>query len=206
MGDEGEMGTLRERKKAETEAALEAAALELFERKGFAATTVDEIVAAAQVSRRTFFRYFDSKEAVILAHEHEDLARFRHMVTGRPSSESRAEAMAAAIVDMAAFIETTRERSLAVAKIVAGTRALEARVADLQVRWTRAMADDLASREGRREPDLKDKLVAALYLSVVRFAIEEWQLSGCDPSLVDLTRKNLEALNDEILAPTRVDA
>ena len=62
VGTEG----LRERKKARTRAELQSHALRLFRDRGYADTTVDDIAAAAEVSRSTFFRYFPTKEDVVL--------------------------------------------------------------------------------------------------------------------------------------------
>ncbi len=61
----GSPPSLRERKKAATRERIYFEALELFRRKGFAATTVEEIAAAAEVSKGTFFNYFPSKEALL---------------------------------------------------------------------------------------------------------------------------------------------
>lgn len=57
---------LRERKKAKTRAAIQAEALRLFREQGYAATTVEQIASAAEVSESTFFRYFGTKEDVVL--------------------------------------------------------------------------------------------------------------------------------------------
>jgi AcrR family transcriptional regulator len=57
---------LRERKKAKTRAALREHAMRLFEEQGFAATTVEQIAEAAEVSPSTFFRYFSTKEDAVL--------------------------------------------------------------------------------------------------------------------------------------------
>jgi AcrR family transcriptional regulator len=69
---------LRERKKARTRATIQREALKLFSRNGYAATSVEQIAAAAEVSPSTFFRYFPTKDDVVLSDfmDHEAIQRF----------------------------------------------------------------------------------------------------------------------------------
>ncbi|MER5648169.1 helix-turn-helix domain-containing protein [Streptosporangium sp. NPDC002524] len=75
-----EVPGLRERKKIRTRHALIAAALELFMEKGYEQTTVSEIATAADVSTRTFFSYFASKEDVIFHNSREGIERVLRVI------------------------------------------------------------------------------------------------------------------------------
>jgi len=89
---------LRERKKAQTRQELRAGAARLFADQGFAGTTVADIAAAANVSERTFFRYFDSKEALLLPDGAELFARIETELAARPPQEEPLEAVCAALL------------------------------------------------------------------------------------------------------------
>jgi len=89
---------LRERKKAATREALHEVALRLFGERGYQATTVAEIAAAANVSERTFFRYFRSKEDVALQDATRYLPRFEAAIRERPPEEPPLRALLGAFL------------------------------------------------------------------------------------------------------------
>src|SRR5271166_1719876 len=96
---------LRERKKARTRAAIQQQALQLFGKQGYASTTIEQIAAAVEVSPSTFFRYFPTKEDVVLYDELDPLliAAFE----GQPPSMSPIQAMRGAM--RAVFAELSGE-------------------------------------------------------------------------------------------------
>src|SRR6266545_6261256 len=83
----------RERKKQRTREALIDAAFTLFAEKGFEATTVEEIADKVDVSSRTFFRYFSSKEDVVLTFQEEQFAAMTAALAARPAGEPVITAM-----------------------------------------------------------------------------------------------------------------
>ena len=103
-------GTLRSRHKEATRIELRRAAFELFETKGYARTSVDEIAQAAGVSRSTFFRYFPTKEEVLELDDRENALMYLKMLRERPKSEGRLKALEETLVAYALAIRTDERR------------------------------------------------------------------------------------------------
>jgi AcrR family transcriptional regulator len=97
-GAEGHAG-LRESKKQRTRAELAAAAFALVAQRGLAGCTVDEIAAAADVSPRTFFNYFSTKEEAVVAHTEAKRAFLLDVLTGRPAGEPPLDGLRAAMAE-----------------------------------------------------------------------------------------------------------
>ena len=89
----------REENKQRTRSALEEAAARLFEERGFGATTVRDIAAAAGVGERTFFRYFPSKEDLVLGQVRDLIPGVMDRVRARPPAETPLAALREAILD-----------------------------------------------------------------------------------------------------------
>jgi AcrR family transcriptional regulator len=175
---------LRERKKERTREALIDAAQELFLDKGYDATTIDEIVAAVEVSRRTFFRYFAGKEEVALARAREFEQRFLSTLSARPPGEAPLTALrrvgAAVVAEMDEGPENgTAHAFLRMRSLIEGTPVLLAASLRNAVELERAMAAEIARREGvDPERDRRPALVVTLYHSVMRVAMDEWTEAG----------------------------
>jgi AcrR family transcriptional regulator len=166
--------SLRERKKDRTRRTLQAEAVRLFAAKGFEATTIEEIAAAAEVAPRTFFRYFPTKEEVVFWSEHEPmLAGF---VAARPDDEPAFQALRHGLTDgLASFYDQDRERLLERSKLVSRTPALQLRWRQQQADLAAGMAQLLAHRLGTRADDLEVRAIAAAIAAALFVAIEEWQ-------------------------------
>ncbi|MBC3839780.1 TetR family transcriptional regulator [Streptacidiphilus sp. 4-A2] len=92
---------LRDRKKEQTRRNLREGAALLFAERGFAATTVEDIAAHANVSKRTFFRYFDSKEDLLLPDLRDVFDCVETALAGRPADEDPLSAVCHALLESA---------------------------------------------------------------------------------------------------------
>ncbi|HEV8279726.1 MAG TPA: TetR family transcriptional regulator [Streptosporangiaceae bacterium] len=180
----------RDRRKDRTRRMIQAEALRLFADKGFAATTIEEIAAAADVAPRTFFRYFPAKEEVVFWADYQPtLAAF---VAARPGDEPAVQALCHGIVDgLAGFYDQDRERLLERIKLAFRTPALHPRLRQQQADWAAAMTALLAARLGARPDDLEVRAMAAAIAAALFVAIEEWQARDGQPDLRALFHRAL---------------
>lgn len=100
--DHGEPDTLglRERKKLRTRRTIALAAMRLFAERGYEETTIADIAKAADISPRTFFSYFPSKEDVVFAELDERLAEIRDQLDQRPQGETPLQSIRRGIVEL----------------------------------------------------------------------------------------------------------
>jgi AcrR family transcriptional regulator len=187
---------LRERRKQLTATELEAAALRLFGERGFDSVTVDDIAAEADVSRRTFFRYFASKEDVLLADHLVQLARLREAMTARPADEPVLTALRNALLSMSVDFEERKEMIILRGRIMRDTPSLQARSLVHQKAWEDAMQLMVAERLAV-DPvlDLRPGVVSAATLAAMRVAFTNWLTTGAEGDLIALTAEALDLLN-----------
>jgi AcrR family transcriptional regulator len=192
--DEGDPKGLRERKKDHTRQALVDAARDLFLEHGFDSVTVDEIAVRAQVSRRTFFRYFPTKEAAALPNRDVWLAEFQSLLA-KPSGESAYDTVRRAVLSMTATFAQNRETLVAQHRIANGASSLIAYQRDADRVWAEVMSDALRAERGSRE----SRLVGAAVMGVIRATLDEWFAQGARGDLQELGALALELVEQGVL-------
>ncbi|MGH9002441.1 MAG: TetR family transcriptional regulator [Acidimicrobiia bacterium] len=198
--DDGTPPGLRERHRRRTATQLEEVALKLFVEHGFDATTVDDIAAAAEVSRRTFFRYYASTEDVLLADHPKQLADLRAALAARPASEPILTALRQALMSLSGSYEENRDRLLLRARVMRGTPSLQARSLVLQRDWEQAVSEMVAEHLGvDAQGDLRPAVVAATMLGALRAAFGMWLEGGGTAHLPSLVAEALDLLDSGLL-------
>jgi AcrR family transcriptional regulator len=162
---------LRERKKAKTRAAIREHAMRLFREQGYTETTVDQIAEAAEVSPSTFFRYFPTKEDVVLTDDMDPLlvVAFRR----QPPELTPIQAVRAAIrAVFAGMPDEVWERNRERYQLVRGVPELQVAVLEEHRRSVRLLAELVAERLGRDPDDLRVRVFAGAMIGVVLATIE----------------------------------
>ena len=180
---------LRERKKEKTRHALETAALELFAEKGFDGTTVDEIAEACDVSPRTFFRYYATKEEVLFADGDQRLEALLAELAGRPADELPIRAVQAAFLATTDEYAQNRERLLLRSRAYDSSSGLRSHKFERLQSWEEAVTAALMERDrlaGGTTPDLLLRLVAGAAMACLHAALHQWLDAGGDlPTLIN---------------------
>lgn len=189
---------LRERNRARTHDRIRREAQAAFAARGFDAVTVEEVAEAAEVSRSTLFRYFPTKEDLVLGSDAARLDALRAGFLDRPADEPVLTSLRHALVALADAYEGDRDELLARYRLIRATPALADRVFEYQS----AREDALAAAIAARLPgdDLRPQVLAAAGMAVVRVAMRTWLTTDSDRTLSDVAGEALDALIHE-LAP-----
>lgn len=175
--------------------ALELIALRLFSQDGFEETTVERIAAAAGVSRRTFFRYFDSKADVLWHAFDGEVLALRAAFAAIPATVPLMEAIGQVVVGVNRYrAEDVRELRTRM-NLIGSVPALQASAAHHYDAWERAVSEFAASRLGCSPDSLMPLAIGRATLAVCRAAYDNWA-ERADADLTVYLSEALRALAD----------
>jgi len=163
---------LRERKRLETHARIQAEGLRLFLDNGFEATTLDDVAQAADVSRRTLLNYFGSKEEIVFSAKAGFPRMVAEAVAARPADEPLLDMVENALVDLAR--QPRSEEAKAVAVLIHGTPSLRAGDQAKYEQVERLLAEALAARKGLTSDDMACRVVAGTAVSIMKLSLDAW--------------------------------
>jgi AcrR family transcriptional regulator len=188
---------------------IQTEALRLFTEQGYAQTTVEEIADAAAISPRTFFRYFPTKEDVVLWDEYDP--QIGELLAARPEEEPVAESFRAIIREtLGGLLRRDPDELLTRVRLLSSVPELRSRFLEMQASWlssSEGQSSELAATLARRHsvPDDRQLRVTLGALSAaVTIAIDEWQRDGGKSDLLSLFDQTVDALATGIgeLQPT----
>jgi AcrR family transcriptional regulator len=186
---------LREMKKERTRIDIVRVAMELFARHGFDDVTVDQIAAEAEVSHRTFYRYFATKEELILGSLQQALDDMTDAFTRRPRTESVIVSIREAVLGLAANYEDSLDRDLQRAAVFRATPSLQARQNERRAAFEGVMIPLIAERLGvDPKTDLGPALIAACAVAAMRVATTQWLLADGSRPLLPIVEQALSML------------
>jgi len=165
---------LRERKKARTRAAIREHALRLFRENGYQRTTVEQIAAAAEVSPSTFFRYFPTKEDLVLQDDMD--TRMVEAFERQPPGLGPVAAVRAAIREaLASYSEADLDVIRETTGLTMTVPEVRARAMDEFGRTIAVISEALAKRAGRPADDLAVRTVAGAIIGVIMSITMPWE-------------------------------
>ncbi|MEV5321320.1 TetR family transcriptional regulator [Streptomyces sp. NPDC052687] len=201
------VGTLAQRKRQLVADELTQAALNLLACEGFDAVTVDEIAAAAGVSKRTFFRYFASKEDVVVQFLAGMGAGMRDELAGRPAQEPPSAALRHTVWCSIDACAGHADRALRVVQLILRTPALLARFLERQAQWRDALAAEVARRLGMDPAvELYPQLAAGMALTAFHTVLERWSDSDGAEDPAELTDRAFAVITPALDAVVRSGA
>jgi mycofactocin system transcriptional regulator len=164
----------RGRRPSTTRAQIARVALGLFERNGFDETTVEDIAAAAGISRRTLFRYFDSKRDIVWGEFAVELVRLREHLHEAPADEPLMDVLRRAVVSTNRFGAGELDELRIRVNLISTVPTLVAHSALRYAEWRQVVAEFAAERRGEGPDDLGPQTLAHAALGAAMAAFARW--------------------------------
>jgi AcrR family transcriptional regulator len=168
------MTGLRERKKVRTRQEIIEAALALFEKNGFDETTIDDVAAAAEVSPRTVFRYFTSKEDLVFLGQDEENRQVASLVKNTPRNADPIERIMEATRTVLLAPQATPAQLTRSQRLIQRTPSLRAYKGKLLRQIEELVASELVPARGTKQEKLRGRMLAAVYLAALDVAMSSW--------------------------------
>ncbi|WST76009.1 TetR family transcriptional regulator [Streptomyces sp. NBC_01136] len=186
---------LRERKKLKTRIAIRDATYRLIREQGYDATTVEQIAEAAEVSASTVFRYFPTKEDIVLTDEDDPFIKAE--LRARPADESWPDSiryvMRKAIgLGIGKNLEESRVRT----QLMVDVPAVRSRMMESMSVSGRMLCEILAERTGRDPDSLEVRVYAMSFIGGLMETSLYWAENGHQGDLADLVDRALDVLEN----------
>lgn len=186
---------LRERKKRLAQATIEEAALRLFQERGYEQTSIQDIADAVMMSPRTFFRYFASKEEVVIGPLRAVLNDGIRFLQSRPSTESPHAALRATFVHMIGLYQEQRTSFLFRYQVAMQTPSIVSVYLYALIEAELAIGDVLCAHLETATNRDEIRFLIAIYMTALRVALMTWLERGASGNVVSLFREHLGYLS-----------
>jgi AcrR family transcriptional regulator len=187
---------IRERKRRQTRQRIAEAGLRLFLERGFEATTLDAIAEAADIARRTFFHYFDSKEAILTSLQDAAEDSLRASIEAAPIDQPPFEVVCAGMLDMISGYGTEEARSID--RLLRSTETLRARKQSKYEQQELAIFAALCTKWPDPALRMKLRLTSLICVGSLRLAADAWSKDNGQLPLKDYLIKVFDAVRDGI--------
>jgi AcrR family transcriptional regulator len=195
QNDEVQPVSLRERKKRLAQTTIEEAALRLFQQRGYEQTSIQDIADAVVMSSRTFFRYFASKEEVLLGPMRTILSDGLRFLQHVAPTESPHAALRATFEYLASRYQQQRASFLTRYQVVMQIPSIASIYLSALMETEPALCDALGSHLEADTNHNKIRFLVAIYMAALRVALEEWLEQEAQGDLVSLLREYLDSFS-----------
>lgn len=187
---------LRDRKRRETHQRIADVGLKLFIQNGYDATTLDAIAAAAGISRRTFFYYFKSKEAVLMALQGDGFPQaLRPTILEESPTTPPLQAVRNCVLKLVERYET--KESVIVDRLLRSTEALRIRKQALFVEMEQALFEGMSELWPSNDRPEALRIAAMAGMGVLRLAMDRWREDHAKHPLAHYVSEGFDLLENQ---------